>query len=1193
MYLKSLEMTGFKSFAPKTKLVFEPGMTAIVGPNGCGKSNISDAIRWVLGEQSAKAMRGSSMEDCIFGGTDKRKPMGMAEVSITFADCDAALEIEYNEVTITRRVFRSGEGQYFINKAPCRLKDVQRLFMGTGVGTSSYSFMAQGRIDQILSARPDDRRAVFEEASGITKFKADKKEAIRKLEHTEANLLRLADVIREVKRQIGSLQRQAGRARRYKEMKEELRGLDVFSTRRRLAAADEDIREIESQTNAINEKVTTLQQDVQDSESGNTVIRESLTQTERQIATVMETVVQAQTRLDHTHEMISMNRQRIEEYQKWSSRDSHAIDEIQKQVEEEQGSLKQLVQEAVDLRKTHQEAEAELRQSNERLAQHQEEIDATRHGVRRLREESIATETLISRLQNQVVEIEARERSTVLRRERMIAEQSQLKRAVTIQERRRSEVSKELETLQNEVQAQRAVTGGLDAENETTSARLGEIRETLADLQSQTAAREAQLEMLRESDENGEGFAEGSRLLLDASNPLGVKAGTVVGALAEHLTVDEGYGPCVEVSLRAWLDSVVVSNRDAAMDILHAVSSRQAGAIRLLALDLPPLTPDLSLRERGVEATDADFLLDHVRASEDLQPLLARLLGNVVVVDAIEAVPADMTPGAIYTTRDGASVHADGRYEIWAPESGSSSPLARRQTITRTEEERSEIRTRVDSLQREAQELRTSLDRIMADSGAARAELDARRQAFAQKQGESQVVAHEATEAGNRLETVTFEIDSMGKEGEAGVSEKTEATDKIKELREQRDGHSRQIEEMTEVLHSLEGRQSDLLSTATENRIRFAGLSQKLEHQESRRVSVETHIRELQSAEQGRSEGIRSYREGIDTLTAEIESAEKQLQTLAQAVEENGAKEESLRRSREKQAGELRGMEDGLSGKRRKLSELQEAKSKLDIRRTESTVRRQNHIERITSEYRTALDELMAEDDPEWEGDPPAQEEVETRVAELRTKMEAMGPINLVAIEEYKDLEERYAFLTTQQDDLVKSKQQLMDMIRRINRTTTEMFSTTFEQANTNFQDMFKRLFNGGSAKLVLVDEEDVLESGIEIIARPPGKRLQNVSLLSGGERTLTAVALLFAIYMIKPSPFCLLDEIDAALDDANIGRFVHMLQGFLAQSQFVVITHNRQTIGAGHVLYGVTMPEQGVSRIVSMRFAEAAEAAS
>jgi len=418
-----------------------------------------------------------------------------------------------------------------------------------------------------------------------------------------------------------------------------------------------------------------------------------------------------------------------------------------------------------------------------------------------------------------------------------------------------------------------------------------------------------------------------------------------------------------------------------------------------------------------------------------------------------------------------------------------------------------------------------------------------------------------------------------------GDSRRESIAGQTEEIAARRQAIGSEVNAQTEALHELESRHAELQAETTEHRVSFAEVSQKLQHLDSQCLAAKTRLEELEAVVAGRSRGLQSYESSIEALQKETGDAEARLASLRKAVEDNGEKADSLRSNRQKQSEELAAMEESLAGKRGTLEQLRNTKSDAEIRCTESRMRRQNVLDRVTSEYRMTPEQIAEEPEPEWEQGRPTMDVLETNVTELRTKLEAMGPVNLVAIEEYKDLEERCNFLTQQESDLVAAKQQLLDMIRKINKTTSEMFRSTFEAVNDNFQTMFKKLFNGGSAKLVLVNEEDVLECGIEIIARPPGKRLQNISLLSGGERTLTAVSLLFAIYMIKPSPFCLLDEIDAALDDSNIGRFVAILQDFLQQSQFVVITHNRQTIAAADILYGITMPEKGVSKIVSMRF--------
>ncbi len=1179
MYLKSLEMVGFKSFAEKTKLMFEPGMTAIVGPNGCGKSNVSDAIRWVLGEQSAKALRGSKMEDCIFNGTQNRKPLGMAEVSITFTDCENVLKTEYHEVTITRRVFRSGEGQYFINKTPCRLRDVQRLFMDTGVGTSSYSFMAQGRIDQILSARPEDRRAIFEEASGITKYKNDKREAIRKLDHTEANLLRLADVIREVKRQIGSLQRQAGKARRYRSLTDELRGLDLYAARIRLTALEKQSRKLEGEIKAITEHITAAHHDVESKESRNVALREEILTTERQIASFMEAELQAQSRLDRTQDLIRMNSQRIDEYRNLSERDTREIGDLQRQLDEHkriQGELQQNLEKATAARDA---AKAELDAATRNFESHRQQIDTARQRIQQLRDESVSLENQASQLYNQLLQIETQERSTLIQRERLAAEKQQLSEVAAAFSERLKKTETDLKQHEADVAAAESTCVELEQRKRTNAEATRDNQQVRAKHQSELAARQATIDLLTDADEIEGDFPGGAQLLLDQENPLGIDRDRVLGALAEHITAPGEYTRALETALRAMLDAIVVSDEETARAALAQLPDLGKGAARLV---VQTSTPPAPLELPAGMSSLADLVHP---SSETGGALIEQLLRNIAVADALDQVPAAIPQGVTVVTQDGILFRDNGACEFWMGDPGAANPLSRKHAIAAAQHAIAAIDADIAKCEATLTQLHQESDAIAAGETEARRALDAARRQLAQKEGESQMVAGEAKTATQRLETVTWELEELTSKGSSWESEKQTLTQQQTEAREARDRVSKNISEQSKELHQLETRHTEIQTELTERRVAFGSNDHRVEHMSDQLGSVTSRMSEIEGTLRGRSQGIESYETSIAQLQKSIEEGQGQLEGLETAVTENGSKAKALREARGSKSETLTAQEQELARDRESLEARMAKKSELDVQMTEARMRSQNLTERVTGDYSLTLTQIMNEPEPEWDDDPLPLEAAETRVAELRTKLEAMGPVNLVAIEEYKEHEERYTFLTQQEDDLIKAKEQLMEMIKTINKTTSEMFRETFEQANANFQSMFTRLFNGGTAKLVLVNEEDVLDCGIEIIARPPGKRLQNISLLSGGERTLTAVALLFAIYEIKPSPFCMLDELDAPLDDTNIGRFTEVLKDFVKQSQFVVITHNRQTISAGDILYGVTMPERGVSRIMSMKF--------
>jgi len=1176
VHLKWLDIAGFKSFPDKTRLQFEPGLTAIVGPNGCGKSNVSDAIRWVLGETSARALRGAKMEDCIFNGTDIRKPLGMAEVNITFTDCESVLGTEFNEVTVTRRVFRSGEGQYFLNKTPCRLKDIQRLFMNTGIGTSSYSLMEQGRIDQILSSRPEDRREIFEEASGITKFKMDKREAARKLEQTEANLLRLADVIREVKRQIGSLQRQAGKARRYKELREELRRLDLCFSRDRLSAMDADLQALETELRTLAEEAATLHTDLQNLEAGETELRARLAATEEAIGQAMENRSEIQTRLDRAADTARINRDRIRELETLAERDRRDISEAEAQIEKHRRDLDALGAAIDEARRRREQAEKEWQARQAALQALEQEIESRRQQLQQWRAEALEQENTLARLQNEQVQLEARDRANMLRRERLIAEKSQLTHSLQGYEERQGGLVETLRALTRDIEHSQALFAELNRQRASKADESRETQKAIATLQSQSAARQAQIELLEKAETEAEDFPGGARLLLDKQRPP-AEADAILGPLAQHLEVAPEFRVALEAALRAWLDAVVVRDAARAAPLLRLLAEHRAGAARLLALDAPAPLPEPPAGGPGAA------LLDQVRCDDAFQPLVRRLLAGVRVVESLDGAPA---AGAVWVTRDGALLRGDGAFEFWMRESGQSNPLARHHLIADLKRELAQcddqVRLKSDTLkalQAAGADLELAIENARADS-------EDRRRTLAVRESENQMVFQEANQARDRLETVVWELHQLDEQGD-GSAERQAVADQIDAAREAQSQLRGQSDALSRELQTLDQRRSALYAEVGELRVRFAEARQQVDHLESRRDPLKARIQELESLVKGRSGGIASYRASIDQLTRSAAEAEAQVEPLKTELAAAAAALDQLRKQRETQTGEMGEMNARLGVKRDRLEEIAARRTDREVLFAESRMRRQNLVERLAGDYNASVEELKNTPDPDWPEGRPDAETLGRMVDECRGRIEAMGPVNLVAIEEYQELEERHSFLTQQQDDLTAAKQQLMDMIKKINVTTSEMFLSTFAQVNDNFQAMFTKLFNGGTARLVLADEGDVLESGIDIIARPPGKKLQTVSLLSGGERTMTAVALLFSIYQIKPSPFCVLDELDAALDESNIARFVTILESFLNQSQFVVITHNRRTIAAANTLYGVTMEERGVSKVMSMKFSD------
>jgi chromosome segregation protein len=1182
VYLKSLDMTGFKSFADRTRLEFTPGMTAIVGPNGCGKSNVSDAVRWVLGEQSAKALRGHKMEDCIFNGTDTRKPLNLAEVSITFADCEGVLQTDYDEVTVTRRVFRSGEGQYFLNKVPCRLKDIHRLFMGTGIGTSSYSLMEQGRIDQILSSRPEDRREVFEEAAGITKFKSDKRESLRKLEQTDQNLLRLQDVIREVKRQIGSLQRQAGKARRYKEFREELKKVDVLVTREKLRAMDTDIAEQAGRLQALAETIQALHADLEGADTANHDLRAAMTSTDSRMEEQMQVCGEYRSRLEQTRALIRVNAERIAEIKTLAERDSGDILKARDQIQRLKDSLGSLVEEIAAADADRDAADLQLKEKQEALALAEKQAEAARKTVTDLRNESMELETRGSKLQNDLMQMETKEHANILRRERLTVEHTQVVRVSESFQERDQHIQAELEVLHEKVEQYDGILATLAGNRAEMGRKVEDIRSQVNTLRTQAASRRAKIELLAGREAAGEDFPAGARLVLDESNPLSLDRDRIIGSLAGQIDADPEYRTALQAVLRTWADAVVVTDPAAALQVLARLQDKPDGAARLLSASLPPreARPAPALPEGG------EPLAAHVRCKETLRPLIDALLENVTVWAERTRLPNPIPEGATLVTRDGTLLRHGWMFEFWKPDTAGSDPMSRKLLSAQLQEEADRISRDLDRQEEILHALAAEGATIEHSTSDARAAHDEFRRMLAQKEGEAQIVRQESAQARKRLETVTWELEELKKQTAGSTAEQQALAGNLAAVSDRRAQVRTEIEALSRQWQELEKGRNDLYSVVSEQRVAFTEKRQKGDYLRSQQEPIRSRMEELASLVQGRAAGLSTHEATLLRLSQAREEAEEKAPELEVALEEKAAELEALRRVKQEQAAQLQAMESQVAQRRQGLDAVREERSRLEVKHSETRMYRENLAGRVAGEYAMTIDEILRSSEPAWEGGTrPAPEALDAMIADLRARIEAMGPVNLVAIEEYQELEERHAFLTRQHEDLITSKDQLMEAIRKINETTSTMFAETFAKINANFDFMFKELFNGGTAKLELVEGEDVLECGIDIIARPPGKRLQNVSLLSGGERTMTAVALLFAIYMIRPSPFCMLDELDAALDESNINRFVKVLKGFLEQSQFIVITHNRRTIGAAAVLYGVTMQERGVSRIVSMKF--------
>jgi len=1228
MYLKNLTVLGFKSFADKTSLNFQPGVTAIVGPNGCGKSNVSDAIRWVLGEQSAKALRGGEMADVIFNGTDGRKPLGMAEVSLTIGGVDeehlsaAGVEMAYNEVTVTRRVFRDGGSEYFINKTPCRLKDIQQLFMGTGVGRTSYSIMAQGNITQILSSKPEDRRMIFEEAAGITKYKAQKKEALRKLEYTDQNLLRVADLVREVKRQIGSLQRQAGKARRFKQLSQELQHLDTQLARHQFDQLQAEIADRQTAADNLRNEIETSSAAALRCEDEITQLRERVSELEHEIGARQQRGLELKGEIDRHESRIHFNEERLREF---ATQNTKAMADLTQAEERRRAAGEDLQTVTVNLAGS----ENALKEHGQRLAARQEALREVEEDLRRQQEalrqaqaDAFAAAQDLTRVRNEITSLDLQKQGNVVRLEKLSAEKIQLEEERTRLESRLHEFVANVTAEKLNAQTQRGSVEGRQN-------RLRELQEELAgagraqdQALEQQAGKRSRLNVLEQLQADHEGFSVGPLAALKQSQH-------VLGSLADKIRVPDQYVTAIETALGHHLQLVLTEQPESARQILADLSAHKSGRASIAPLAFVSNGhADMSAGDEGqpaapmassVELNGVPLAAMAVVDSEaSIRPLMERLLGMTRIVRDLNAATAawQKSKGAFhYVTLGGELLSCHGIYTGGCSNGNAdgkapASILGRknqivdlRSTLDGLQEEVAGISRRKGALQSEQTELEAGLQQ-------AQVELRAQEVAIATHEGEFNALQNSQRLLHQKIDTVVYEVQSLAAQEQEGMQKRAGLTAQARECERREQGCQSQVAELTARLEVSRQQRDTANAGLTDSRVALAAEEQMCASFQQQRQALDQRIRELtQVIEQRRGE-LSSFVGRKERAESEIQESRGLIEKLQHDREQVNAETADLVAQKQSQDGDVASREEGLREQRRRLTGLQEQRGALDVELAQKNMSVQNLRERVQQKYHLNLDNIRSEcitityadegqpkvhvmtpDEMAAAGAATDWTAVAQQVEALQQRIDEMGPVNLVAIEEYEETEQRYQFLSKQHDDLVQAKAQLLEVINRINVQTREMFKDTFEKIRDSFRAMFTEVFGGGKADLVLMDENDLLESGIDIVARPPGKQLQTISLLSGGEQTMTAVALLFSIYQVKPSPFCVLDELDAPLDESNINRFIRVLQRFLAHSQFILITHNKRSIGMADVLYGITMQEHGVSKIVSVKFHKADEA--
>ncbi|MBN2216877.1 MAG: chromosome segregation protein SMC [Pirellulales bacterium] len=1189
--LKALEIVGFKSFAEKTLFKFPPGITVIVGPNGSGKSNIVDGLKWVLGEQSVKSLRGKEMADVIFNGSSNRRATNSAEITITFDNASRLLPIDTPEVQITRRVYRGGEGEYLINRQPSRLRDIRQLLSGTGMGTQAYSVIEQGKVDVLLQSSARDRRVIFEEAAGISLFKNKKLEALRRLERVEQNLLRLSDIVDEVESRLRSVRLQAGKARRYKELTDRLQDLrtqvamvDWHRLSERLAAIEEELARLEENRLAEEAENHRLETEVLDAETRIEQATQAIRSIESRIADNREQIAAGESTLAHERRRSHDLAREIATLRNRVAQMTVRAGDLQQQAAETTQACAAAETRRREIARRVAEGERRLTESLAQLdrlrAEHKE------HEAAHLRQMTAASEwaSRASALESQASAARLSGRQS----EQRLAElQTQLNTLQREQETLRQEISR----LSGAAQDQESRSNSAQTKLETTEHRWRAAQDELAAARQRHGAVAQRLSVLEDLQRRAEGLSAGVKQLLAEAraNSAQEPFRHVLGLVADLVRVNVEAATIIEVALGETAQYVVLAQSDQMVEHLRQNAHRFAGRVGLLGLDrLAPLSPaeNVDLESKpGVVGRADQFVETETRHA----PLIARLLGRTWVVEnLIDALRLSVSAprGLRFVTLAGELVDADGSITV-GPSHAAGGLISRRSELRELaaqqktlEAQIAENQKTVDELGQQAQRQKDDLRRIesqrrqtLEQLGAKRQRLsatDERRMELNHQCGVRQTECAAAQQEQEKAERELGDVRARRHEAQADLAKTGE-----------------QLARSEQAIESLETDCQTQARSATEIKVELAKSEEQL-------CNLQGRLRQLEETQQERDRVVAENRQQLAKSTQHAQqSAWTILQSESEIAELYLRKEKLAAGTVEliNQRNELGSQKAEAAAKaqkaRTRIHKLEEACHARQLAAGEIHHERSTLADRLREDYQIELAELEVAPSEEEQH---RREEVQAEIDQLRGKINNLGNVNLEALAELDEMEGRHGHLATQLRDMTGAKNELMRIIERINADSRRLFSDTLETVRGHFQQLFRDLFGGGQADIVLEEGIDILESGIEIVARPPGKEPRSISLLSGGEKTLTCVALLLAIFRSRPSPFCVLDEVDAALDEANIDRFTQVLQDFLTWTQFILVTHSKKTMSCANTIYGVTMQESGISKQVSVSFEDVSE---
>ncbi len=1179
MYLKKIEMQGFKSFADKTVIELMPGITSVIGPNGSGKSNISDAIRWILGEQSMKALRGTKSHDLVFAGTQNRKSLGYAEASLVFDNADGSLPIEFSEVTVTRRVYRSGETEIFINKTPCRLKDVLELFMDTGIGRDGYSIIGQGRIDDILSNKSEDRRHIFEEAAGIVKYRTRKEESERKLERTKLNLLRINDILSEIESNIEPLKNQSEKARKYLDYRQELKdieiGLFIFN-----------IKKYKEELSKINEDSEIIKQNCEDEQTKfekykiqKEELKSAIDEITEKIEKMSNLGFESQKEIEQLNSEINVANTRKSNNEENEERFKKEIEELKEKIEsfnselqvrdEKKNRLKENKEKFV---KELSEKEKELEKLTSKLSKKELEIEKKKQKVEKNTDRKYEVQALISTSKANLENYKKQERQIGQEVQNTISEldSSRIKK---------SEIAKTFQEIDNKHNKLIKQIEAGAKQKEEANKKIEDYEKSIQMYTNDMRIKESRLKFLIETEKEKEGYIRSVKSLLKDCEQIKELGKGMHGVLANIIEVSEEYETAIEMCLGASLQNIVTDSEQDAKRLVEHLRKNKLGRASFLPISSvrgKKLTT-IKGKENGVIGIASDL----VKYSKKYEQIIISLLGRTVIVDTMEnaiKVAKQNSYSFRIITIEGDVINPSGAITGGFVAKKTVNILGRGREIEKLEKEIKALKKKIETTKEKEEEFKKSINHILEASKEQEKELQEMEITYATEKQKMVSIEEEVSKLEKRLEKLKKDKILAGENQEKCVKEEEKFNAEITKINEENEKLNAQIKEFADLNKDDQKYIDNLNEDITNLRISVSSFDESEMSIQEMEERINQDIENAKTSIEHKENEIENLKQSNIDLDKKVEEINKQIEQIRKDVSNSGNKVENLKQERIEENEKLEKLEDEISEVRNVIENLNAQIVKGDAKQSKLEENIQEITDKMWEEY-----ELTPNNVTEYKK-PDNVAKTGKRVNELRRKIRDLGSVNVDSIEEYKTLKQRYDFMCEQRLDLESTMAKLRNIVSDMTGIMKKQFKEKFKEINKNFVEVFKELFGGGKAALKLEDENNILECGIEITVQPPGKKLTNMLQLSGGERAFAAIALLFAILKINPSPFCVLDEIEAALDDVNVYRFADYLKNFSKDTQFLVITHRKGTMEAADTVYGVTMEEKGISKLLSIK---------